>query len=143
MSWEKLFAETSQNTEKVIQRNLLQACEKNWETIPKHMKYSEVMIDNCSGRQRLMLASAYLHYLFLSFQAQREICQVTEMTEALVSITQRILSLILTITTHSPEDGLLPRGFSWIVGEFTMLVCSYQKGLQNRFSSMASQVPVC
>lgn len=90
-----------------------------------------------------MLASTYLHYLFLSFQAQREICQFTEITEPLVLIAQGIVSVILTITTYSQEDGLLPRGFSWIVGDFMIPVCSDQKCLQNRSSFMASQVLMC
>ena len=81
------------------------------------MKYPEARLTDCSERERLMLASAYLHYLFLRFQAQKEISQFSEAAEPIVSIARKILSVILSITTHSQEDGVIPRGFSWIVSK--------------------------
>ncbi|KAF7593691.1 hypothetical protein BBP40_010983 [Aspergillus hancockii] len=59
-------------------RIVLRTISAEWQTLPKHMKYPNAALETCTDRQRLMLASVYLDYPFIEFQAKREIHRYTD-----------------------------------------------------------------
>ncbi|KAH8897572.1 hypothetical protein GQ53DRAFT_817865 [Thozetella sp. PMI_491] len=97
-------------------QNILRRCSAEWDALPSHTRYPATQSSDCTTRRRVLLASIYLDYMFIEFQARQELCryQSTEQ-DSLASIAQKIIATILGVSTSSPNTDSLAKGFSWII----------------------------
>ncbi|KAI1412745.1 hypothetical protein F5Y13DRAFT_162583 [Hypoxylon sp. FL1857] len=93
-------------------------CPNLWNSLPAYSKYPTADLEKCTGRQRLLLASIYLEYLFIRFQAGRGNSRRPLSNVFWCSadpIAQKMITTILDNTTSLRLAECPFRGYSWIM----------------------------